>query len=581
MQKTWNIGNTTVRNPKRIDDALRVFLNEGFSGNAKGKDLEKGLHAKLKDKGVLYFDGEASDWNGRKWRAAFYQLGFISYEQYKLPSKKLSVTELFRQIDLSSINSAYQLTPSGEKVVCSNTLHELEEVFIRQFCCYEIPSVLEPGFPRGRMKPFILFLEVLLKLQEKSLPGLTKFETGLFIQKFRNHDSKLANTIIKEITEYRLSLKLCKTPKATREYKEKRLKQLKKEIGINPKSVVGDYADTTFRYFGLSGLLTHIGDRITIRNNKINFVKTLIKKEPEFTYSNSPTDYLAKFYKNQYKIPTDDIFVALDEIQQLQSKIQDRKNIFVKEAQKVNSKSSLKSVQTLRYQLIEYDSWELEQDYAHSLKAEEETSKTLAYLKVLNKERISNPPNIDDKPAYLEWAVWRALLAINDLVCKSHESRRFPVDRDFFPRSTAPGGGADLVIEYKEFVLIVEVTLTISHRQLAAESEPVRRHVAQYIKHFQNKKVVCLFIAPEIDNNTLNFFHQGVWWAGDNPVKVDVVPVNLTSFIDIFITLVEKKRNRIDLLELLNSCLKDRETLSVPKWKKHISSSIEEWKENL
>ncbi|HYX05599.1 MAG TPA: hypothetical protein VE912_02575, partial [Bacteroidales bacterium] len=60
MPNVWNIGNTTVRNPKRIENALKVFLEEGFSGNAKGSEIEARLHAKLKDREVLEFDGEPS-----------------------------------------------------------------------------------------------------------------------------------------------------------------------------------------------------------------------------------------------------------------------------------------------------------------------------------------------------------------------------------------------------------------------------------------------------------------------------------------------------------------------------------------
>src|SRR5690606_14747791 len=102
MPKVWNIGNTTVRNPKRIENALRVFVEEGFSGNAKGSLSEARLHEKLKERQVLEFEGPASDWNGRKWRAAFYQLGLISYEGYKINGHSYSTQELFKQINTPS-----------------------------------------------------------------------------------------------------------------------------------------------------------------------------------------------------------------------------------------------------------------------------------------------------------------------------------------------------------------------------------------------------------------------------------------------------------------------------------------------
>src|SRR5690606_10785033 len=158
MPKVWNIGNTTVRNPKRIENALQVFLEEGFSGNAKGSETEARLHGKFKEREVLEFDGEASDWNGRKWRAAFYQLGFVSYEKYKINEKTKSVQELFTELGLADIINPYQVTPAGQKLIAAAKVPEIEDIYLRQYCCYELPSSLERSFNEGKMKPFILFL---------------------------------------------------------------------------------------------------------------------------------------------------------------------------------------------------------------------------------------------------------------------------------------------------------------------------------------------------------------------------------------------------------------------------------------
>ena len=577
MQKTWNIGNTTVRNPKRIDEALRVFVKAGFSGNAEGDEREGRLHEKLRDNKVLEFDGEPSSWNGRKWRAAFYQLGLISSKEYKIEQKKITPQDLFTQIELPSIYSAYQITPAGQRVVDAKSLLELEEVFIRQYCCYEIPNAIENKFATGRMKPFILFLEVLFKLQKKKMEGLTKFETGLFIQKFRNHTNKLCAEIVDEITDYRHGLSTLTTPKQIKNYKEKYKKKLAEDIDIKPDSVVGDYADTTFRYFSLSGLFTRDGDTIIIRPNKINFVKQLIDKEPTFLHSKSPAEYFKSYYKNGYSLPTDNIEIALEEIKSLEKTLGAQTEI-LKEVQSLTSTSSLSEVQKIRYRLKEYDEWEREQEYAVQLKTGLEKSKTLQYLKVLNGEKISNPPVIDDKPAYLEWATWRALLAINDLACKAYESRRFPVDHDFYPRFTAPGGGADLVIEYKEFVLIVEVTLTTLSRQMSAESEPVRRHTAEYVEQFSGKEVICLFIAPNIDNNVLHFFRDGIWYnPAGKECHLDIVPINLSTVITIFEHIYNKNLKRTDLYKLLKSCLSERDNLKTPQWSDHIKNAITRW----
>lgn len=37
----------------------------------------------------------------------------------------------------------------------------------------------------------------------------------------------------------------------------------------------------------------------------------------------------------------------------------------------------------------------------------------------------------DERPAYLEWILWRAFLAIDTLVNKPYEVRSFKIDQDF------------------------------------------------------------------------------------------------------------------------------------------------------
>jgi len=73
---------------------------------------------------------------------------------------------------------------------------------------------------------------------------------------------------------------------------------------------------------------------------------------------------------------------------------------------------------------------------------------------------------------------------------------------------------------------VVEVTLTSSSRQEAAEGEPVRRHVAKEkakIAAVSGKPVYGLFLARTIDNNTAETFRIGVWYSGDEPEFINIV----------------------------------------------------------
>lgn len=580
MPKVWNIGNTTVRNPKRIENALKVFLDEGFSRNAKGSEIEARLHAKLKEREVLEYDGEPSDWNGRKWRAAFYQLGFISFERYNINATRYSTSEFFNLISIPQINQDFELTPAGRKLINAKSVTEIEEIYSRQFICYELPNSLETGFPDGSMKPFVLLLQVLSKLQQNGQDGLTKLETGLFLQKFRNHTQKLPNQIVDEILNYRQKLSECQNPKEILDLKNDYKNELGKEIGINPNSVVSDYADTTFRYFSLSGLFSRIGQTLVIRSNKIRFVDSLLSSEPIFLFSQDPLEYFSHFYKNTFPLPTDDKQFALIEIEELKNGIRDNKNPLLSEANKLTIDSDKEEIKRIRFELIEYNNWEREEDFANEQQSDDSIRDILNYLKVLNGESVPNGPEIDDRPAYLEWAVWRSFLAIDDLVSPIHTTRRFPIDQDFHPRNTAPGGGADLIFEFETYVLVVEVTLTSSHRQMAVESEPVRRHTVQYKEQYPNKDVYCLFIAPTVDNNVAETFRIGVWYKGDEEEFVNIVPMNLSDFIVAIDTLTNKKYHNSDFKTLIDRCLVFR-NVRAPQWKTSIGKEVNVWRQRV
>jgi len=76
---SWNIGNTTVRNPRRIQDGLKIFAAE-FNGNIDSPTLESNYAHRLIANGIVESDkqaGEILDWHGRKWRSCFANSGLF------------------------------------------------------------------------------------------------------------------------------------------------------------------------------------------------------------------------------------------------------------------------------------------------------------------------------------------------------------------------------------------------------------------------------------------------------------------------------------------------------------------------
>ena len=136
-----------------------------------------------------------------------------------------------------------------------------------------------------------------------------------------------------------------------------------------------------------------------------------------------------------------------------------------------------------------------------------------------------------------------------------------------------------MVFEFKDYILLVEVTLTSSSRQIAAEVEPVRRHVADAKEKLnasqKQKPVYCLFIAPSIDNNTAETFRIGVWYREDQEHYVNILPLTLDQFKQV-VRLLERKYTPSQFQQLLVHCLAHRNA-KTPEWKRLIQAETDRW----
>ena len=74
------------------------------------------------------------------------------------------------------------------------------------------------------------------------------------------------------------------------------------------------------------------------------------------------------------------------------------------------------------------------------------------------------------------------------------------------PMSVAQGNMADIVCDYGDFGLTIEVTMASGQKQYEMEGEPVSRHLAK-IKKATNKPTYCLFIAPTINEACVAYFY--------------------------------------------------------------------------
>jgi hypothetical protein len=106
-----------------------------------------------------------------------------------------------------------------------------------------------------------------------------------------------------------------------------------------------------------------------------------------------------------------------------------------------------------------------------------------------------------DPSLIMEWNTWRAFVMIDD----GNITGNFRFDINGMPLTTAPPNMPDIVCEYNDFNIVVEVTLSTGYKQYDMEVEPVARHLALH-KRKTKKPTYCIFVASKIDPATLAHF---------------------------------------------------------------------------
>ena len=572
----WHLGNTTVRTPYRLRDALRVLQNSPLNGNISGPVQENAFATLLHHEGVLDATRvarkeEASDL-GRKWRSALSQLGFITPQltrQITSGSTDPALLEPSKNIEgLPLSGRPYEITPNGYRLANTESITAQQECFLRAFASYKIPSVLEPRYQTDMFSPLRYILQIMYELETQKQDGsLSLQEFALFVQTSTPADD-IENTVQK-IIEYRTGR--IREKGKVKAYDRNFFTQVSEQTGKAYSTIANDYPDVSFRYLKATGIFRSVGRGITLAPSR-NQLATLLRDEPEQALSKF--QYLQKLWCGA-ELPTDNPLSAYAVITDLVDKLNARgENHTLPPAN-----TPLADLENFRHELearlLQLD----EQQYADS--QAEKIDEILAWLKAIPLRGKTKTPDghsvsipKGEGPAYLEWIIWRSFLAMDNLCNSPWEARRFQVDQDFLPVHCAPGGGPDMIFEFDNALIIVEVTLTSSSRQEAAEGEPVRRHVAQYTEQ-SKKPVYGLFIAVQIDSNTAHTFRAGDWYLpDDSKLSLDIVPLTLADFTTF---LASGKRRLSEMPRLLRQLLLEcraKANQNAPQWKNTITSIV-------
>jgi len=560
--RPWHLGNTTVRSPFRLRDGLVALSTSSLQGNLRGEEQERAFRRLLGEHGIVELGDDDTYSVGRKWRSALNKLGFL-YPEVPPASG----------IPQSEIGPIDMITPNGWRLIRADTVPAMQECFLRALAAHYIPSALERKFDFAVFSPLRHTLAIMLELEKQTGESRLNFVEMAIVVQLTSSDESLADIVAKV-----LALRARRLASPNKRKFDRQEREAAAVLHGYAAGTFNDYADTNLRYLKATGLVQSKGRGLSLVPEKHVFVEKLIQ---DTGIPDSDRSYFITLC-NGAKLPTDNKDSALAVLDDLLQQLEKRGIPFDATGKQTDTPAD---IAIIRHQIEGILSEKNEEEYATRQAVEWE--EIAAYMELIitrkGKKTLSNGEDIEvpqaEAPAYFEWVLWRAFLAINSLANKPYEARRFKIDQDFLPVGTAPGNGPDLIFEFHDFVIVVEVTLTDNSRQEAAEGEPVRRHVADLVSHYgaqSGKPVYGLFIANRIDSNTAETFRIGVWFTRtDDKMRLDIIPVTLVQFKAFFEALFTSGRVEVGLIrELLDLCGGLRPAHEAPAWKHEIQQTF-------
>lgn len=496
---------TSPRTPEKMIPEIDL-LAKNFSGKKWNVQTQVQFMQLLRDENFFHGTGENSpDFSARdRINRAPKSLGFIT------------------------LTPSINLTPAGRQLVSAK---RTEEIFLRQLLKFQIPSPYHKPSAKAAdffVRPYLEILRLIYNLGTLKFDELVIF--GLQLTDYRKFDD-----VVEKIENFRKQRTL--TSKKYKEFKQNyfynELQEIYKEeidsgefstresVTKNAKeffskkaSNMRDYADACVRYLRATGLvsISKIGKSLSIMPEKKTDVKFILKnvdRNPVFI--DDEEKYVE--YLGNYELPkllTDDKKALVEKLKVELPQEKINENLSISELKdKLDDVILAKKNEIIRRQVAEI------KDYRQY----DDIQNLFDLIPKRNNE-------LSDVPLMLEWNTWRAMTMLDGGNIKAN----LKFDDFGNPMSTAQGNMADIVCDYDDFDLIVEVTMTSGQKQYETESEPVSRHLGK-LKRETSRETYCLFIAPTINEACIAHFymlyHTNISYYGGKSV---IVPLPLNVF---------------------------------------------------
>lgn len=494
---------TSPRTPSKMVPEITLLV-EHFAGKKWDKESQCAFMEVLKNEN--FFNGKGEN-----------DPAFSARDRINRAPKSLGFVKLSPTI---------KLTPAGEQLISSK---RKDEVFLRQMLKFQVPSPYhKPSSKAAKfcIKPYLEMLRLVrtmgtLKFDELQMFGMQltdwhdferivqKIET-FRIEKAKNKGSYRAfkteylNTELKQIYEKRIE----QGETQTRESADTSLDKFLRTQSSNMR----DYADSCFRYLRATGLInvSQVGKSLSIVPERMEDVDFLLEKTDR-----NPLTFESEAAYCTYLGDTGNPKLFTDNKANLLEKLHTE---FA--GQTISEESSIEELKDLLGNLRD-------ERRDNNIKNEVKSIKEYKlYDDIQSVFGDIAAKKFYDNPIMLEWNTWRAMTMLDGGNIKAN------LNFDDFgkPLSTAAGNMPDIVCDYADFLVTVEVTMASGQKQFEMEGEPVSRHLGK-LKVASGKPCYCLFIAPTINEASISFFYMLhktnlAMYGG----KSTVVPLPLTLF---------------------------------------------------
>lgn len=179
-------------------------------------------------------------------------------------------------------------------------------------------------------------------------------------------------------------------------------------------------------------------------------------------------------------------------------------------------------------------------------------------------------------PTIYEYIIGIAWYYISNRKFDLYNSLNLTLNADFEPVIHAGSGEGDIVIQYEEIIVMLEVTLMNKQAQKRSEWEPVLRHSLNLKAENEPKKTITFFISDEFDYNTINIWRAvaAVPLESTNThTKIDGVIIMPFTNKEILVFL-EKSVNYKDIVKVVKDSFSKIPQISDVKWHEEIMSNL-------